>query len=74
MFSCRGIELCVQYFLDLGHKDVVALVPQWRQCRPTPQFPMTGQEILHKLHNDGHLEYTPSKKVGPKRIAVYDDR
>ncbi|KAM4713985.1 NEDD4-binding protein 1 isoform 2-T2 [Anableps anableps] len=30
-FSCRGIALAVQHFWDRGHRQISALVPQWRQ-------------------------------------------
>ncbi|XP_072314903.1 NEDD4-binding protein 1 isoform X2 [Eucyclogobius newberryi] len=29
-FSCRGIALAVQHFWDRGHRQISALVPQWR--------------------------------------------
>ncbi len=32
MYSCLGIQLCVQYFLRRGHTQITAFVPQWR-CR-----------------------------------------
>ncbi|KAM7320478.1 hypothetical protein ACRRTK_020921 [Alexandromys fortis] len=29
-FSCRGIAIAVEYFWDLGHRNITVFVPQWR--------------------------------------------
>ena len=31
VFSCRGIQLAVDWFRHRGHKDITVFVPQWRK-------------------------------------------
>ncbi|XP_068611896.1 protein KHNYN [Brachionichthys hirsutus] len=70
-FSCRGIALAVQHFWDRGHRDVCALLPQWRQ-KSNPKA--TEQHYLQELQKLGMVSYTPSREVQGKRITSYDDR
>ncbi|XP_054656919.1 NEDD4-binding protein 1 [Dunckerocampus dactyliophorus] len=70
-FSCRGIALAVQHFWDRGHRQISALVPQWRQ-KNDPRI--REQHYLSELHKLGLLSYTPSRMVRGKRICSYDDR
>ncbi len=49
-------------------------VPEWRKEASTPDFPITNQQILHSLEQDGHLKYTPSRRIEGRRIVCYDDR
>jgi len=30
-FSARGIEICVEYFKNLGHEEIVVWLPRFRQ-------------------------------------------
>lgn len=41
-FSCRGIQLAVDWFLDKGHKDITVFVPAWRKEQSRPDAPITG--------------------------------
>lgn len=41
-FSCLGIQLAVNFFLDRGHTDVTVFVPSWRKEQPRPDVPITG--------------------------------
>lgn len=43
VFSCLGIQLAVNYFLDRGHSDVTVFVPSWRREQPRPDVPITGE-------------------------------
>uniref|UniRef100_A0A3P8TFH5 KH and NYN domain containing n=1 Tax=Amphiprion percula TaxID=161767 RepID=A0A3P8TFH5_AMPPE len=70
-FSCRGIALAVQHFWDRGHRDISALLPQWRQ-KSDPRN--KEQHYLTELQKVGLLSYTPSREVQGKRISSYDDR
>lgn len=45
VFSCRGIKLAVDWFLERGHKDVTVFVPAWRKEQSRPDALITG-----KLH------------------------
>ncbi|KAK7887260.1 hypothetical protein WMY93_026881 [Mugilogobius chulae] len=73
-FSCRGIQLAVNFFLDRGHKDIKVFVPSWRKEQPRPDTPISDQKILTDLENRGILVFTPSRHVRGKRVVCYDDR
>lgn len=70
-FSCRGIALAVQHFWDRGHRQISALIPQWRQ-KNDPRI--KEKHYLTELQQLGLLSYTPSREVQGKRISSYDDR
>ena len=74
IYSCRGIQLCVDWFRDRGHKEITVFVPSWRKEASRPDKPITDQEVLHNLERDGILVFTPSRKVNGRRIVCYDDR
>lgn len=42
MFSCRGIQLAVEWFLEKGHKDITVFVPAWRKEQSRPDALITG--------------------------------
>lgn len=70
----KGIKIAVDYFVSRGHKKVFALVPQWRRRMGVGNI-ITNQELLEKLHEDGYVQFTPSRRVGNiKTIVPYDDR
>ncbi|XP_077164994.1 putative ribonuclease ZC3H12B [Paroedura picta] len=73
-FSCRGIQLAVDWFLEKGHKDITVFVPAWRKEQSRPDAPITDQEILHKLEKEKILVFTPSRRVQGRRVVCYDDR
>ena len=74
MFSCLGIQLAVNYFLERGHKSITAFVPAWRKETNNPNNHITSREILLELEQKGHLVFTPSRRTDRKRILPYDDR
>lgn len=43
VFSCRGIQLAVNFFLDRGHNTITVFVPTWRKEQPRPDAPITGE-------------------------------
>lgn len=45
VFSCRGIKLAVDWFLERGHKDVTVFVPAWRKEQSRPDALITGKLI-----------------------------
>uniref|UniRef100_A0AC11DR38 Zinc finger CCCH-type containing 12B n=1 Tax=Ovis aries TaxID=9940 RepID=A0AC11DR38_SHEEP len=73
-FSCRGIQLAVDWFLDKGHKDITVFVPAWRKKQSRPDAPITDQDILRKLEKEKILVFTPSRRVQGRRVVCYDDR
>ena len=75
VFSCKGIQLAVDYFKRRGHTKITVFVPEWRKEASTPDSPISDQHLLHLLEQDGHLKYTPSRRLdGGRRIVCYDDR
>lgn len=74
IFSCRGIQLAVNFFLDRGHNDIKVFVPSWRKEQPRPDAPIRDQHILTELENRDIIVFTPSRHVGGKRVVCYDDR
>ncbi|KAM9824491.1 endoribonuclease ZC3H12A [Neosynchiropus ocellatus] len=73
VFSCLGIQLAVNYFLDRGHTQVTVFVPLWRKEQPRPDVPITDQQILLELESEKHLVFTPSRHVAGKRVVCNDD-
>lgn len=73
-FSCRGIKLCVDWFRNRGHKDIVVFVPKWRKESSSLDNPIKDQELLNELEREGIMVFTPSRFVGGKRMVCYDDR
>eukprot|EP00079_Xenopus_tropicalis_P012074 XP_002938664.2 PREDICTED: bifunctional endoribonuclease and deubiquitinase ZC3H12A [Xenopus tropicalis] len=74
VFSCRGILLAVNYFLERAHTDITVFVPSWRKEQPRPEMPITDQHILGELEKQKIVVFTPSRRVGGKRLVCYDDR
>ena len=64
----------MQWFRERGHKQITVFVPHWRRESPRAEYPITDQEILNQLEVDGTLVFTPSRRIGNKRIVCYDDR
>jgi len=42
VFSCLGIQLAVDWFLEKGHKDITVFVPAWRKEQSRPDAPIKG--------------------------------
>ncbi|TRY87896.1 hypothetical protein DNTS_010195 [Danionella cerebrum] len=74
VFSCLGIQLAVDWFLEKGHKDITVFVPAWRKEQSRPDAPIRDQEILRKLEKEKILVFTPSRRVQGRRVVCYDDR
>ena len=74
LFSCNGILIAVRWFLQKGHQQVTVFVPSWRKEASRPETPISDQEILYQLERDNYLVFTPSRRIGTKRIVCYDDR
>jgi hypothetical protein len=56
-FSCKGIKICVDWFLNRGHKDITVFVPLWRKESSKPETPITGKTtrttfIQEHFHHD----------------------
>ncbi|XP_077598601.1 putative ribonuclease ZC3H12C [Stigmatopora nigra] len=74
VFSCQGISLAVDWFLERGHQDITVFVPAWRKEQSRPDAPITDQEILRRLEKEKILVFTPSRRVQGRRVVCYDDR
>lgn len=42
VFSCQGIQLAVDWFLERGHRDITVFVPAWRKEQSRPDAIITG--------------------------------
>lgn len=42
VFSCQGIQLAVDWFLEQGHRDITVFVPAWRKEQSRPDALITG--------------------------------
>lgn len=42
VFSCQGIQLAVDWFLERGHRDITVFVPAWRKEQSRPDALITG--------------------------------
>nr|CAD2177276.1 unnamed protein product [Meloidogyne enterolobii] len=73
-FSCRGIRECVNYFTERGHTDILVFVPQFRREQSRSDSPIIDQHILNELEKEGKLIWTPSRRIGGRRIVCHDDR
>lgn len=73
VFSCLGIQLAVNFFLDRGHADITVFVPSWRKEQPRPDVPITDQHILLELEKKKILVFTPSRRCAGKRVVCNDD-
>ncbi|CAH0725638.1 unnamed protein product, partial [Brenthis ino] len=74
VFSCRGIEICVDWFRARGHKEITVFVPKWRKEASRPDNPVADRDALERLERNRVLVYTPSRLLGGKRLVCYDDR
>ncbi|XP_013179922.1 PREDICTED: probable ribonuclease ZC3H12D isoform X1 [Papilio xuthus] len=74
VFSCRGIEICVDWFRARGHKEITVFVPKWRKEASRPDNPVADRDALDRLERERVLVYTPSRHLGGKRLICYDDR
>ncbi|XP_023584112.1 probable ribonuclease ZC3H12D [Trichechus manatus latirostris] len=73
-FSCRGIQLAVDWFRDRGHTAIKVFVPSWRKEPSRSDTPIRERHVLEELERQAVLVYTPSRRVGGKRVVCYDDR
>ncbi|ELU11415.1 hypothetical protein CAPTEDRAFT_171481 [Capitella teleta] len=74
VFSCKGIQICVDFFRRRGHTEVTAFVPQWRTRAPSREKPISHQHLLEELREQGSLVFTPARRVPNKNIVCYDDK
>ncbi|XP_005808042.1 probable ribonuclease ZC3H12C [Xiphophorus maculatus] len=74
VFSCQGIQLAVDWFVERGHQEITVFVPAWRKEQSRPDAPITDQEILRRLEKEKILVFTPSRRVQGRRVVCYDDR
>ena len=68
-FSVRGLTITVDFFLERGHTEVVAFLPQDKSRGRT----CSEREALETLRQEGHLVYTPSRQFNSEVITSYDD-
>ncbi|GLD74847.1 ribonuclease ZC3H12A-like protein [Lates japonicus] len=73
VFSCLGIQLAVNFFLDRGHTEVNVFVPSWRKEQPRPDVPITDQHILRGPGERKILVIQSRGMLAGKRVVCNDD-
>lgn len=77
-FSARGIQIVVKYFVDRGHNksEVVVWLPEILEDKVDKKLLdfRDNKAILDKLEADGHIKYSPVRRVGGEIRVSYDDR
>ncbi|GFY68774.1 probable ribonuclease ZC3H12C [Trichonephila inaurata madagascariensis] len=73
-FSCRGIKIAIDYFLEKGHERVTAFVPLYRRHNKFGPVLTTDQFLLEELAKQQHVVFTPSRRLNNRRVTCYDDR
>jgi hypothetical protein len=74
VFSCKGIQIAVEWFIPRGHRSIYVVIPNWRKESPSESNVISDQEVLKILEGAVNMIYTPSKTLNQKRITCYDDR
>lgn len=67
VFSCLGIQLAVDWFVEKGHKDITVFVPAWRKEQSRPDAPITGTKTLLQLATFRHT----SPRYFLKRLSLF---
>lgn len=50
-FSCQGIQLAVDWFLERGYHDITVFVPAWRKEQSRPDALITGSlKLLSQMN------------------------
>ncbi|GFR05553.1 probable ribonuclease ZC3H12C [Trichonephila clavata] len=73
-FSCRGIKIAIDHFLQKGHVDVTAFVPLYRRHNKFGPVLTTDQFLLEELAKQQRVVFTPSRRLNNRRVTCYDDR
>ena len=68
IFSCRGIQLAVDWFRDRGHTYIKVFVPSWRKEPPRSDAPITG--MLERLRSQDTLLTFPPQHSPRLQWAV----
>uniref|UniRef100_A0A8C4NLK5 NEDD4-binding protein 1 n=1 Tax=Eptatretus burgeri TaxID=7764 RepID=A0A8C4NLK5_EPTBU len=70
LFSCRGVAICVQYFWQRGHRNLMVFVPQHEAHQPN----MPERRLLRQLEDLGLLSFIPSRVINGVRIFSHENR
>ncbi|GFY59693.1 probable ribonuclease ZC3H12C [Trichonephila inaurata madagascariensis] len=73
-FSCRGLKIAIDYFLQKGHENVTAFVPLHRLERKNYYPFATDHFLLEELEKLGRVVCTPSRIVNDRRVTCYEGR
>ncbi|KAG8285827.1 hypothetical protein J6590_072839 [Homalodisca vitripennis] len=66
-FSVKGLQICVDYFVNRGHNHIKVFLPRHRQAH-------FKEEELSLLERKCDVVFTPSRKVNGVIKTSYDDR
>ena len=69
-FDVKGIEKCIQYFLERGHEVKVYLAASMMEKREVSE---QDRKKLRKLYSEGKLVFTPSRRTSFQSYDCYED-
>merc|ERR550517_1385931 len=69
-FDVKGIEKCLEYFLERGHEVKVYIAASMMEKREVSEH---DRKKLRKLCNEGKLVFTPSRKTSFQSYDCYED-
>ncbi|GAU95046.1 hypothetical protein RvY_06727 [Ramazzottius varieornatus] len=72
VFSWKGIDTCVKFFQQNGNPTYV-VTPRWRKSCHTPAAKEENLRIIAALEEQGIMAWTPSRQIGSRMTASYDD-
>lgn len=73
LFSLMRIQKVVEYF-EKKHHQIYVIIPQWRKEQIiSSSTPGNDQLILNEMEQKNIVHYSPSKRVGGKRMYCDDD-
>uniref|UniRef100_A0A4W5MVQ4 Zinc finger CCCH-type containing 12A n=1 Tax=Hucho hucho TaxID=62062 RepID=A0A4W5MVQ4_9TELE len=52
VFSCYGIQLAVDWFLERGHRDITVFVPSWKKEQSRPDKLIDERLLMYSFVND----------------------
>lgn len=73
-FSCQGIKIAVDFFINRGHNRIKVMLPRFRRGNSDVNYPTVQPEILDYLEKNSFITYTPSRYINNELIVPYDDR
>ncbi|EER17000.1 conserved hypothetical protein [Perkinsus marinus ATCC 50983] len=69
-FTCKGLQICVDYYVSRGHEKMRVQTMHGIKAAPT-HIPVDNIGVLLKLQTQGRLALTPSKDYDDSYCLQY---